>query len=138
MVVYRESGRKYLRLHEPLFLLRLQVYLVYLNELNKMQASMIGQLPDECLRAESREVLYFLNNIAIKKSDNPDELNICNNYFKFGIVYAINDRTMRHSGYKAHQRVIQKLIENEYKTIYVITFVGYLCHFIIINNLIIL
>lgn len=96
------------------------LYLVYLNELNKMQASMIGQLPDECLRAESREVLYFLNNIAIKKSDNPDELNICNNYFKFGIVYAINDRTMRHSGYKAHQRVIQKLIENEYKTIYVI------------------
>lgn len=95
-------------------------YLVYLNELNKVQASMIGQVPDDCLHAESREVLYFLNSIALKSSDNPEDLNISNNYFKFGIVFAINDRTMRHSGYKAHLRVIQKLVSEEYKAIYVI------------------
>jgi len=95
-------------------------YLVYLNELNKAQASMIGQVPDNCLRAESREILYFLNNIALKRSDNPEDLNISNNYFKFGIVFAINDHTMRHSGYKAHLRVIKKLVSEEYKAIYVI------------------
>lgn len=95
-------------------------YLVYLNELNKVQSSMIGQPPDTCLQAESRELLSFLNNIALKTSDNPDDLNISNNYFKFGIVFAISDRTMRYSGYAAHQRAIQKLVANEYKTIYVI------------------
>lgn len=95
-------------------------YLVYLNELNKAQASMIGQTPDGCLQSESREVLCFLNSIALKASDNPEDLNISNNYFKFGIVFAINDHTMRHSGYKAHLRVIQKLVSAEYKAIYVI------------------
>lgn len=96
------------------------LYFVYLNELNKIQAEMIGQLPDVCLRAESREVLYFLNDIALKKSNNPDDLNICNNYFKFGVLFAINDKTMNRVGYSAHQRVIQKLVEKEYKSIYLI------------------
>lgn len=95
-------------------------YAVYLNELNKVQASMIGQAPDACLQAETREILYALNSIALKSSENPEDLNISNNYFKFGIVFAINDFTMRHSGYKAHLRVIQRLVSSEYRTIYVI------------------
>lgn len=43
----------------------------------------------------------------------------------------------RKTGHSSEKQVIrQEIVTNQ--TIYVITFVGYLCHFIIINNLLIL
>ncbi len=95
-------------------------YLIYLNELNKVQAQVIGQEPDPCLIAESREMMNFLNDIIQKVSDDPDNLNINNNYFQFGLVYAISNKTLWYAGHKAHLKVIKKLVENNYRTVYVL------------------
>ena len=93
---------------------------VYLNELAKAVATIIGQVPDPCLQAESGEFLRFLYRIATRTAeDETVELNIKSNYFQIGIVLAVSNKTLRKSGWSAHYHYIQRLLSENYRTVYI-------------------
>ncbi|MFQ6963464.1 MAG: hypothetical protein ACLRR6_04955 [Oscillospiraceae bacterium] len=74
---------------------------IYLNELMKAAATIEGQVPDPCLKAESAELLRFLYRIANREHDEQIELTYLGIYFKIGILLAANDETLNKNGWSA-------------------------------------
>ena len=92
---------------------------LYINELYKASAQEVGAVPDPCLKAETGELLHFLERMALKVSGDPEDLNFNREYFKIGILLAISDRTMNNKGLEAHSKVISHLLDDGIETIYI-------------------
>lgn len=92
---------------------------IYLNELMKAAATIEGQVPDPCLKAESAELLRFLYRIANREHDEQIELTYLGIYFKIGILLAANDETLNKNGWSGHFHYAKKLLDQGCNTIYV-------------------
>ncbi len=91
---------------------------ILLRELSKAAGSLFGEDPDECLIVESRELVRFLHNIAMRESNEESLLQIKNNYFKIAIILTAKDRTLKKSGIKPYIHSIKSYISKGYDTIY--------------------
>ena len=92
---------------------------IYLNELMKAAATIEGQVPDPCLKAESAELLRFLYRIANREHDEQIELTYLGIYFKIGILLAANDETLNKNGWSGHFHYAKNLLDQGCNTIYV-------------------
>jgi hypothetical protein len=86
--------------------------------LSKAAGELFGEEPDKCLLFESRELVRFLHNIAMRESNEESLLQIKNNYFKIAIILTANNRTLKRSGIKPYIKSIKDYINKGYDTIY--------------------
>lgn len=83
------------------------------------KASLLYPEPaDECIKAESREFVTFLHNIASKSFGVDVSLVYVGNYFKVGIIIVAKDETYNKYGIQAYLSRITKNLDNGLETIY--------------------
>lgn len=93
---------------------------IYLNELMKASSTIVGELPDPCLKAESGELLSFLYKIANRATSDEDiELTFSSTYFNIAIVLAASNDVLKQRGWGPHFRYAKKLFSKGYNTVYV-------------------
>lgn len=92
---------------------------VMLNEFQKAGMSIYNEIEDPQLVAESMELMWYLYQIAIGVSNDPDRLCFNRNYFKVAIFLTASNKTLRNSGIRPFLNAIKKKLDDGIETIYI-------------------
>lgn len=91
---------------------------VLLKEYIKAADGVFGDTPDPCLKAESREIVRFLYNIATRETNDNTELCLNTNYFKIAIILTAKEEVFKKAGVNPYIKRIKKFMNDEIETIY--------------------
>ena len=92
---------------------------ILLNEYAKAAQKIYPDLPDPLLVAESKELLTYLYRIAMRVSDDPEELKFNREYFKIHIFLTANSLTYKRSGLRPYLKHMGDSLSEGIETIYV-------------------
>lgn len=92
---------------------------ILLNEYAKATNKIYPDNPDPLLNAESKELLYYLHNIALGNQTSYDDLRFQREYFKVEIFLTAKTKTYNRSGKSPYIKHICEAIERGAETIYV-------------------
>lgn len=92
---------------------------ILINEFSKIGRRIYPERPDECLIAESKEFLRFLNTIASKRPGEDVDLEFNREYFKVAISLAARDDTLLYRGIRVYINQVLRELNQGIETIYV-------------------
>lgn len=92
---------------------------VMLNEFYKAGMTIYGDIEDPELKAESKEFMRFLYNIAIRLSNEVSDLCFNRDYFKVAIFLTASNKTLKSAGIQPFIKAISHKLNEGIETIYI-------------------
>ena len=93
---------------------------ILLKEFLKASDKLFGDLPDQCLIVESKELVRFLYNIATRERNEYNELNLNTNYFKIAVILTAKNKTLYRKGISPYLNKIVKYLNSDCETVYML------------------